>query len=786
MKTIKTLLFLLTALALTACKQVSITAPANNFVDDEMPSSFAITFTGGAPTDLKIQMNSTIVTNRFVVSATGANASATHLSDVIYAGRNVFRVTGNKQVKQIYFYYDQEGPSIRITDTDHVNNIVSGYVVDRGGIAGVSLDGVAVTLDGQNKFAAPFNEQAVNTFVASDNFGHTSETQFANRNSEFTGLSARLNQGGLNFLTSLLGDAIGNRELTDLLPQDPKITLTDFNLFGICIICIDLTINELSLGSFDQFDLIVENNERIDTRIETRDVHLMLSARIRFLALVIPVDFTTAVTADIGRLRIGTKILLDILNSDLDVDLTNTYANVDGLNIILHSIPNILFIDDLINRSISMIAGAIVDFITPLFTGLLDQIIIPIASDFIKDIPINLALVTLDDGEKLNIRALPQFLDTYGNGITVDLATKIWAPEPPAGIPGALGSLYVPGDTPSLGPVDPDGQPFDFGASINANVINQALLAAHEAGVTTMAIHPETYANATPEGIQVYADGTSLGEGAKIGMRIEPVSAPYIKLMPSEDGAPGKFGWSDVYLAFDLYKPEWGEYRTLFAVTFDLEVPFDINATEDGFLSIGIEQMPTIFISKTDNTGMLLIPPSFINGTLDYFMPAVLPRLAAKLKAVPLPRIYNHTLHMNKFWTAGVNSNSLALVGNLIPVSTTAAAPAPSTSVDYTTETVTVNQEYVNASGTVTSKAVTVANGEVYIDVDGVNPSANFGLLEHRYRVDGGAWSIWKHRETIHLTRLLAGPHSIEICARTALLKREQGCPVVTFTTSVQ
>src|SRR5690606_26512243 len=104
-----------------------------------------------------------------------------------------------------------------------------------------------------------------------------------------------------------------------------------------------------------------------------------------------------------------------------------------------------------------------------------------------------------------------------------------------------------------------------------------------------------------------------------------------------------------------------------------------------------------IFISKTDNTGMILIPPAFINGTLDYFMPAVLPRLAAKLKAVPLPRIYNHTLHMNKFWNAGESSNSLSLVGDLIPISVTEAAPAPSTVVDYTTATVTVNQENVNA-----------------------------------------------------------------------------------------
>jgi hypothetical protein len=78
-----------------------------------------------------------------------------------------------------------------------------------------------------------------------------------------------------------------------------------------------------------------------------------------------------------------------------------------------------------------------------------------------------------------------------------------------------------------------------------------------------------------------------------------------------------------------------------------------------------------------------------------------------------------------------------------------------------------------------------VNNGEVIIDVDGINPNPERGLLEHRYRVDGGGWSVWKHRNTIRLNRLLAGDHTVEVCGRTVLLKREQSCPVVQFTTTV-
>lgn len=775
MKTIKTLLFLLTVLGLTACKQVSITAPASNAVDDEKPAAFTLTFTGGAPTDLKIQLNTSIVTDRFTVTDTGATATGATLDDVIYSGRNVFRVTANKVVKQVYFYYDTEGPSIRITDTDHTNHIVTGYVDDKGGIASISLDGAAITLDDKNGFSVSYTEQPVNTFVATDNFGHTSTTDFAHRDSEFSGISARLNQGGLDFLTSALRTELLDADFSAIIANIKPITLVDFDIWFIKIFELSASVTELSFDDI-HMDLNVQDDEKIDTFLDVDNFRLglQMSGHISFI------PYSSRITASMDDVKLSTDILMDIVDADLDLSLSETSVTNSFVNLDFQYVPAFL------DKITSLLVSGIVALMKPLFIDILEKFIIPIASDFIKDIPIRLQLVTLDDGEKLNIKALPEFLDSANHGITVDLGTHIWAPEPNPAVPGALGSLFVEGETPTLGATTPEGEPFDFGASISSNVINQAFLAAHEAGVTTMEIRPEIYPNATPEGIQVYAQGADLGEGAKIGMRIEPASAPFIQFMPSTDGAAGKFGWTDVNLYFDLYKPEWGEYRTLFGATFDLEVPFDINTTEDGYLSIGIEKLPTIHISKTASDALLLIPPAFINGTLDYFMPMVMPRLAEKLKVVPLPRIYNHTLYMRDFWIAGSGNNSLSLAGDLIPLATTAAAPAPTTVVDYSTQDVTVKQENISSTGVVTSTAVTVNNGEVTIDVDGINPQPTLGLLEHRYRVDGGGWSVWKHRETIQLSRLLAGPHSVEVCARTVLLKREQGCPVVTFETTVE
>jgi len=775
---IKRLVFLVMVMGLAACDQANIINPANNSTSPTKPDIYEIVFSNGIPADLAIQLNVADVTTKFDVTETGATASGDQLADNVFPGRNTLRVTAYNKVTQAIFEYDTSGPKIHILDVDRNTMTVSGYVADSGGIESVSLDGSPVALESDNSFSVAFINKPFNLFTAIDGYGHESSTEFARKDQEFNGIAARLNQGGLDFLVSALEQELAKADFQEIVGGLAPVTLLDAGLFDL-----NMRVTRLNLDNID-IGLNVLDNEKIDTELSTDNFELGVSIGGSIWTILGRIPWETGAIIQMDRLDVGTNLLLDILNSDLDIDLSNTVVDHSRINIDLDSTPGIL---NFIDRITSSIISAIAPIFERIFIDLLEQIIIPIVSDFVKDIPIKLQLITLDDGEELNIKALPTFLDSFGNGISVDLGTRIWAPNPPANIPGALGSLHRGGDTPSLGAKTPAGTPFDFGASISDNVINQALFAAHEAGVTTMNINPGTYANATPKGIAVYdADDSEIKDADKIGMRLDPASPPYVKFMPG-DGAAGVFGWDDVTLTFDLYKAQWGEYRTLFGVTFNLEVAFDVNSTDDGFLSIGIEQLPVIKITRTDSSGMILIPPGFINSTLDYFMPAVMPRLAQELKVVPLPRIYNHTLHMQEFWVAGSANNSLSLAGDLIPISMTEAAAEPETTIEnVATANVTATVEKIDASGVITNENVEIANGEVTIDVNGLNPSPAAGLLEVRYRVDGGGWTNWKRRREIHLSRLLAGDHQVEVCSRTALLKREVSCPVVEFTTTVQ
>ncbi len=784
---IKRVLLLTLAIGLAACEQANILAPTHNLVEDEKPAHFAVEFSKGAgiPVDLNLQLNAADVTDLFTVTATGAEATGATLADYVFPGLNTFRVVAFQQIKQIEFYYDQDGPVIHLLDTDKANKVVSGYVNDMAGVKSLTLDGQAVALNENNEFSVSYTDAPFNTFVAVDGFNHESSTTFARNDNTFTGLSARLNQGGLDFLVHVLEEeinttdfnalaqSVGSTQLLNLIVLNMKAAVTGLNIDGVDI------------------ELEALEDETINGNIKTDNFNVGVRLEVDIFPLTLLTGpILTNVNAKITGLDAGTNVLVDIVDSDLDFALADTTATWDNIAVTYVSGERSNIIQDVFGT----ITTGVVNFLTPLLKPMVIKVventIVPQLSNFLKDIPINLQIVTLAESEEIRVTALPNFLDTKEKGITIDLGTRIWAPTPSPAAPGVLGSLYREGDTPTLGSTTPDGEPFDFGVMISENVVNQALSAAQESGITTLHVSPGFYSNFTPQGIKVFMpEGSEIADNDQIGFRFQPSSAPYIKFQPGrDDSAAGLFVWHDVSFAFDLYKVAWGEYRPIFGITFDLEVPFEVDASTDGYLQIGLEQLPHFRILSQDVTGSIVLPVGFINNSMKFILPMVMPTIAERLKTVPLPRIYQHTVNMNDFWVSGSAANNLALAGDLVPVGVTEAAEPPVTEIDeVTTGDVVVEVESDNTSGLIViNDYITVLNGEVTIDVNTLNGGGSYlDSLEYRYRLDNGAWSIWKHRDEIKLGYLLAGPHAIEICARNAALKIEIACPIVEFDTSV-
>lgn len=785
----KRLVLLFVVMWLAACGgEVRIDQPTNDSVSPNLPETFQVTFVNGkTPAGLKIVLNTNDVTSSFTVTATGATATGNALQEHIFSGRNQFSVAATGVAKkEITFYYDTEGPTVHILQGRRANGSVSGYLADLGGVASLSIDGANIPLDGSNRFTATVQNLPVNEFVTVDDFGNSSTLSLARNDQEFIpAISARLNNSGLGFLGDVLEEVLGNIDFEAMMRSlNPIIGLNLLGLAGLEVNVQDLNFDRPTI------DLAVLDNERLDTDVLIPNFSMGVNVAITTGICPFCITVRPGGSLITDSVSVNTLVLLDIENQDLAVDLSNTRAHIDVNRLDINGLPNILGIENLAGE----ITGLLVNFLMPFFTGIIDTVVDDVVTEFISDIPIALTINT-PENEKLRIRALPQYLDTFDNSLTIDLGASVRAPEPSAAAVSQWGSHYVEGDTPTIGATTPDGVPFDIGASISSNLINQALFAAHESGITTMTIRPENTPGANPEGVSVVqGEGDDIQTADLIGMRLEPASAPFIKLIDRE-GAYGILGWYDVKLSFDMRRVGWTDYRQVFSMTFNLEVPFDLGATDDGFLQLGLEQLPTIEVLHTEYQGLIPLTPRFMNGIIERFMPLVLPKIADRLKAIPLPRIAGHYIHPKDFWISGEGKNNLSLAGGLVKISTTEAAPRPRTMLAFssgtqtvpgTTATTTSSSMVKAAATTISQSALTIENGRVTINVSGNNPSASLGALESRYRVDNGPWSIWKPRSRIEMTNLLGGDHVVEVCSRTVLMKQEQGCPTVSFTTAVQ
>ncbi len=661
---------------------------------------------------------------------------------------------------------DTDGPSVNILNASRDTGIITGYVDDASNIQSFTMDGVNVALDSDNHFSTTFTDQPFNTFVAVDESLNETNVQYARRDQEFIpGISARLNSGGISFLGDALATALGTIDFDAATESlNPVIGLNVFGLFSA-----DLSLQNFG---FDEPGIVLEvlENERLDTDVDIPNFSIGIS--VSGNALFIP--FSMGGTVYVDNVEFDSELVMDIVNKDLAVGMANTDIYLDGFAIDFDGIPNILGIETIIGH----ILGGVTNFLLPFFGDILEAAILPIASEFIGEIPINLQITTVEN-ETLRVKALPTYLDTFDGGLTIDLGATVTAPFPSAVATPTLGSLYSVGETPTIGNKTPAGKDFDVGAAISANMINQALFAAHEAGITTMQLRPENTPGTDPQGLSVIQTAEDdIQGGDLIGMSILPASPPFITLKDS-GSAKGNLGWHDVTLEFDMKRAGWSEYDNIFSVTFNLDVAFELGATDDGFLQIGIEELPDIEVLAISNSGLIQIGPFFANAILDVFMPVVMPTIASRLKSIPLPRIAGYSIHPQDFWITGSGKNNLALAGNLVKVSTTEAAEAPTTLLSFAD---TASRSSI-ASVTASATDLSVVNGEVSIGISGINPGND--TLEYRFRVDSGAWSIWKPRTSLSLSRLLGGDHIVEVCSRTVILKQEQDCPTVSFNTAV-
>ncbi len=665
---------------------------------------------------------------------------------------------------------DINGPNIHILGIIEGNPVtVQGYVTDQTGIDAFTINNQFVAIDANNRFIVSIPSAPLYELRAVDTLGFETAETLARRDQKFNPTIAfRLNQSGINFMTEEMANSVNVSSFEDqiagqeVLPEqeiDDGIWGTSFYMWA--------KIQSVSYSKPD-VNLTLTDNEHFLMDMTIPNMRTVLVTRWKLCFIGICGGWNNdGATVTANSVHFTTNAGLSIVNSLVDINLANTHLDFNNLNYDWNSIGG--GFENFVNGIIYAVQNTFVN----IYIAGIERIAVPVMSKFIEDMPIN-THVQNSEGERISSIILPYNLDTYNGGATIELKGTIFAPTI-AGVPGPyLGSYYVPGASPQLTEVTNTGKSYDIGVMIGTNLINQAFLAGHESGQTTMVIDASKNAGVSPNGVDVITQPSDdIIATDKLRFRITPISPPYFYLTGNKDDqAVGVFGMKDFSLSYEVKRLGWPDWTALYSATLDVEADFTLGTQDNGNLHVGLEKLPRVVFKSFSNGGPIRLSPVFLNNMVRFFMPLAMPVVGATLDSVATPTIAGFGIKAEEFWTTGENNTHLAMAGTMVKVSDTATAPAPETNVNMVS----------NEAGPTMNESVTILNGVVTLNFSGINPSP--GELEYRYRLDGSEiWSNWSNRATVTLANLLGGLHRVDVCSRTSLLKQDPSCAIMNFET---
>lgn len=707
---------ILTLLCFYGC--IEIQSPEKDQVYTLYPD-IELTFSKGAPADLTVTLNDQDITEYFDVQSTGAVAGGNDVGEFYRNGKNKLVASGGGNFDAVTFIVDLSGPTVHFTEVRRQNDdsrlfgglidkivditvevideivngegvpggnsvvehfeikgdiLVKGFVEDPSGVDRLEINGMELALtetDGEVRFEGTIADAQVFDVTARDANGSERRCQYANpKVSLQNALGVKVDAGALDFLEAEAAYQMSGDKLSDLI-----ISMNPLQSGKIIGNSYQINAQSVQMGT-PNFDMEILGEEGL--RIQGNLPEMMVDIKVRINPIWPLPSFS--VTGKVGARNVHFNSIadIDVQNGKIMVVIDQLHLDLQGM---FHDIKN--FPDWLIRP------------VTGLFERLIERIlanqvktILPVkVSDFINVFPESLIFDIM--GKKIKPFIVPSDFSTDMSGIYFDMGTLIYSLE--ENTIDAIGSLYA--DAPPLPPaesVTPAGQRKDVGVVVSANMINQALSAAYEAGIMHMSVSQADI----PELAQ-------LGSGQdSFRVRLEPASPPEIQLIKSETTL-GRFTMRDVTLNFDVKAPGESDFTLFFGTTVDVTASADINANpENDALVVTFDGVPQIIIRDINDSGMISIGDwgeAAIEDAVNQFTALVLPFVMDQIGAIPIPTIAGanmaqYTMRVSDIWVMDDAGHYLGFAGDLVvshlpddPLFAQAVETAMGTALDFVT-----------------------------------------------------------------------------------------------------
>ncbi len=632
----RTLLLAILSLAITACGgNYNIAEPAADSVHADPPESFVIGFREEPEELPAIMLNGNPVAEFFSKGADSATASGADLNDFLVEGENRFHVDPPLGPR-ISFIYDTQGPEVVILEAE--NNLVTGMAIDDVGIEHLYVNNLPIELDENGHFSVNVLPADMYRFAGQDELGHSSEIYFRSTSLQVdNAIRARVNQSGLNFVAAELKTFIqgmdfnphiaGTKVYSDVRTgplgtkrgREGEITNLSFNL------------KSLSLDP---------TNEGLRLRGEITDLYVRfrLVSYLGILPDIVIKPQAYAFSADIdGLVELGKddsgKPTVNIKSIDLDLGL-------------LRFLGALGVFDNIINNLISNTINLLDQRIGNALKSPLNNAVSNAIDDFVPDsYAFNVNNAELEANFRLGD------LGTNNNAITLGVIGGLTAPTPNPLIPNQLGARFV--EDPINGALPGGG---DLGVAINSNMINHALAAAFQSGITHLSIINSNVSVNLPRDDNAGEDGTNR-------ILIDPMTAPYVEVS-KQDGSPN-IRLVVHGLQVQSQTRNGDSWKNDFLVNLSASVELGVTVGNNNTLDIAIDANPLINFHSIQLGETAGINEEFAEGVVADIVPQVLNRFSDALTGIKIPALQGYLFTVDSINTLGDKDNFVGFTGSM-------------------------------------------------------------------------------------------------------------------------
>ncbi len=625
-------------LALAACSPVGIESPEADGVYPD-PPAIQLSYQQ-LPENIQVLLNGEDVTALFVFAADGAQANGVDLRPWLRDGANYLQLV-NPDLGPRKFYYDISGPKVHILSLSEAEpTTLTGYLWDLSGVSQATLDGLALTLDQDSGFSTTIVPQDFYEFQAGDELGLTSTTSFARRDLPLESvITARLNPGGVGFLERQISAALAALDFAAIIGGLNPIFDEDASVASARVDATNMTVGTPQLS----LQVDPDASDRLNLRVTVPDLRVDVRARGEILFA----DWSASgnVSADRVVFTAGVRITAA---GEITVALQNVAVALQGFGFNINNFPGVL--ESLLDSTLREVLEDLVR------DQLRDQVPQQLAA-LLRELPTAVTLPVADT--EFQVAVLPEQFFTGAGGINLALGGSITASADPAIAP-TLGFRFREGEAPVLDLVTADGQAYDLGAMISGNLLNQALLAAHESGLTRYTLYVGDGA-----GLPQEADpGAEIADDDQLRLQVAPISPAYVRLSAT-DPAPAELAVDDLPVRFELKAAGSDQWQLLFETRVNATAWFDIGVADNGFLTVSLYGAPRLEILAVDQGGALQLSPGLVENLIQSLVPETLPRLLQAVETVPVPLIDGFALRLKQVWVVDSETH-LALAGDLV------------------------------------------------------------------------------------------------------------------------